>query len=342
MMTIMNAGRLLTVVRGAVSTVLVIALLLGGQACAAVDRLRAEPCDPALPVAPWAARLPGAGEPVLGGVTVPSGAALLGRAFPGNDGRTEALLLVTGCDPIGTFRDLVARIERAGFDVTSIRPDGHVCVLDVDGRSHTSTQLPVDSTVPSGARLDRVTCEASGERTAADSGSQPERSVTAGLVVPAGNHGGRPSVIKLRNRSSKHGRSATTNVAIPSPTVPLRPAQLPASAPGEGEKADEFTVVSGSRAVAPPLDPNHGAHIGACSDGALTVLEVTGKPEEIHRRYLQQGLNVYRDDREDVTFHSGSVEVLRFHVRGRRSAMYIETFIEPGRPTYTRIERCVD
>jgi hypothetical protein len=72
------------------------------------------------------------------------------------------------------------------------------------------------------------------------------------------------------------------------------------------------------------------------------VLEVTGNPRAVHRAYVSQGLNLYRDDREELTFRHGSVEVLRFRATGRRSGLYIETFIEPGRPAYTRIERCVD
>jgi hypothetical protein len=165
----------------------------------------------------------------------------------------------------------------------------------------------------------------------------------ASLFIPAENHDGLPPVIKLRNRSSEHGPPATTNVAVPSPVVPLRLAQPPASVPGEGEEVDRFTVVPGSQTVAPPLDPNYGAHIDACSNGgALTVLELTGNPEDLHREYVRQGLTIYHDDREDVTFRSGSVKVLRFSVRGRRAAMSIETFIEPGHPTYARIERCAD
>jgi len=84
-------------------------------------------------------------------------------------------------------------------------------------------------------------------------------------------------------------------------------------------------------------------HFGPCTDdGAVILLEATGQPEDIHRQYVRQGLNVYKDEREDVTVHIGSVEVLRFSVRGRRSALYIDTFIERGNPTFVRIERCVD
>lgn len=336
----MNARLSPTFTRGAAGTLLAIVLLLSGNACGLPDR--ATPCDPATPAAPWVTRLPGAGEPMFAGLTVPSGAALVGRAFPDIDGRVEALLLVTGCDPVGTFRDLVARIERAGFDVTSTRPDGHVCLLEGSGPSHTARRLPVDSAVPPDMRLESVVCGANGKRPAAGSGSQPEGSINAGLLIPIRYPADRPLVIRLRNKWIQHGPPVTTDVAIPSPVVPLRLVQPPASIPAQGEGADKFTVVPGSRLVTPPLDPTYGAHIGACDSGGLTVLEVTGDPERIHQEYVRQGLKMYRSGREDSTFRGGSVEVLRFSVSGRRAGLYIETFVEPGRPTFTRIERCVD
>ncbi|MEH1030826.1 hypothetical protein ACWD6L_22340 [Micromonospora profundi] len=338
----MNARLSPAVVRGATGALLAIVLLLAGQACAVADRQRAEPCDPAAPVASWVTRLPGTGEPVLGGVTVPTGAALIGRAFANNDGSAEALLLVTGCDPVGTFRDLVARIARARFDVTSTRPDGHLCLLRVVEPSQTLTDLPVDSTVPSGARLSALDCEASGQRSAADSGSQGGMSVEARLFIPAESPDSLWPMIRLVSPSNVRGRPTTTGVEVPSPVVALPLNQPPTSVPGEGEMADKVRVVTGSRAIAPPLDPNYGAHVGGCDGGSLTVLQVSGDAEKIHREYARQALNVYREGPEDTTFRSGPVTVLRFRVHGRRATMYIETFVEPGRPTYTRVERCTD
>jgi hypothetical protein len=333
----MNGRWSLIVVRRA-GALLAIVLLFVGVACAVVEATRAEPCDPEAPVASWLTRLPGEGASVFGGVTVPSGAVLAGRAFPKEGGREEALLLVTDCDPLGTFRDLVARIEQAGYDVGSTRSDGHLCVMEGG-----SSGLRIDETLPAGVRLQNTRCEANGKRPADDGKSLPLTSVGAHLYIPGTPHDGQPAVIKLQNRATEHGPPATTDVVIPTPALPLRLAQPPKSVPGEGEKADEFVVVAGSRAIAPTLDPIYSMHFSQCSnDGAVILLEVTGRPEGVHQKYVRQGLSIYQDKREDVTLHIGPVKVLRFSVRGRNSALYIETFMDGRHPTFTRIERCVE
>jgi hypothetical protein len=335
---VVNRRSLPEVVRG-VGALLLVVVLLGGAACGVTEAVgAAEPCDPAAPVAPWLLRLPGEGEPVFGGVSVPSGAVLAGRAFPDTRGGEEALLMVTGCDPLGAFRDLVARIERAGYDVGSTRADGHLCTMEAG-----TSGLRIDRTPPAGARLQNTRCEANGVRPADDGKSLPLHSVGARLFIPGTPRDGRPAVIELRSRATEHGPPATTDVVIPVPARPLRLAQPAKSVPDAGDEADRFVVLAGSHAIAPTLDPMYSMHFSQCSnDGAVILLEVTGAPEAIHRQYVRQGLEVYQDRREDLTVRAGTVEVLRFSVRGRGSALYIETFIDQGSPTFTRIERCVD
>jgi hypothetical protein len=70
----------------------------------------------------------GAGSRMDSVLVVPEGAELVGTVFPAaEEGNWDAVLLVTGDDPLAVLRDLVDQTDDAGYDVSTLRSDGAAC-----------------------------------------------------------------------------------------------------------------------------------------------------------------------------------------------------------------------
>ena len=70
----------------------------------------------------------GAGSRMDSVLVVPDGTELLGTVFPAAQAGTwDAVLLVTGDDPLAVLRSLVQQTEDAGYDLSAHRTDGAAC-----------------------------------------------------------------------------------------------------------------------------------------------------------------------------------------------------------------------
>lgn len=70
----------------------------------------------------------GAGSPMDAVLVVPEGTELVGTVFPAaEEGNWDAVLLVTGDDPLAVLRDLVDQTEDVGYDLSTLRNNGAAC-----------------------------------------------------------------------------------------------------------------------------------------------------------------------------------------------------------------------
>ena len=72
---------------------------------------------------------------------VPGGAELLGTVFPGaqngwpgeQEETWDAVLLITGDDPIAVLKDMVDQVERDGYELRAVEPESVACGAYIEG-----------------------------------------------------------------------------------------------------------------------------------------------------------------------------------------------------------------
>lgn len=70
-------------------------------------------------------------------LVVPEGTELVGTVFPAaNEGDWDAVLLLTGGDPLAVLRDLVEQTDEAGYDVSAHRTNGAACEVFLGAALH--------------------------------------------------------------------------------------------------------------------------------------------------------------------------------------------------------------